>query len=281
MDVIKVEETEKDAIIAENGDLELYNTLLSLAEQAQNNNVYHQIAGEDEKVVRNPQVEPYLNVDEFIDYMLINQYVGNTDWDYHNWYAIRKRGGDGFHFVCWDSEEIMGDVQDNVTSNDYEGCPSRIFQGLMKNDIFKQKYQARARQMLEDGGLLSERKVVAVWDSLYHVIENAVYAEAARWGDYRNKVHSYRVELPVFSVEETYMTERNRMLTEYFPNRSNIVIGQLREKGWYHETNNIKSVRANATEGVTYNLSGSPVNANHIKRGDIVIKDGRKFVMKK
>ena len=37
------------------------------------------------------QLRQYLDVDSFIDYIILNHYVGNTDWANHNWYAFRKR----------------------------------------------------------------------------------------------------------------------------------------------------------------------------------------------
>ena len=45
------------------------------------------------------------DVDNFIDFLFINQYGGNTDWDHHNWLAFRNRelGYRGFCFVCWDT----------------------------------------------------------------------------------------------------------------------------------------------------------------------------------
>ena len=30
-------------------------------------------------------------IDDFIDYMLMNYYIGNGDWAHHNWYASYRR----------------------------------------------------------------------------------------------------------------------------------------------------------------------------------------------
>ena len=57
------------------------------------------------------QLRQYLDVDSFIDYMIVNQYAGNTDWANHNWYAFRKRAaGAGFQFVSWDAEITLKGV---------------------------------------------------------------------------------------------------------------------------------------------------------------------------
>lgn len=245
MDIIKVEEMENEAIIASYGDIIAYDELLALSENAYQNDIYYRIEGKDSNGNESSLYEPLLNTDTFIDYMLINQYAGNIDWDYHNWYAVRKRGGDGFHFICWDTEYIMEDVNDNNLINNYDRCPSRIFQGLMKNEIFRKKYLDRAKNQLESDGILSETRVVAVWDSLYHIIDNAIFAEAARWGDYRHNVHSYRVEQPVFDVENTYMTERRRLIDSYFPKRSNYLMELINKQDWFSVYNNINKQNDN------------------------------------
>ena len=36
-------------------------------------------------------VEQLLDIDDFIDYFLVNQYVGNWDWPHNNWFASRRR----------------------------------------------------------------------------------------------------------------------------------------------------------------------------------------------
>ena len=48
-------------------------------------------------------VESYLNVDNFIDYLIVNVFAGNRDWPHRNYYMYRKRGPDseGFKFQVW------------------------------------------------------------------------------------------------------------------------------------------------------------------------------------
>ena len=91
----------------------------------------------------------------------------------------------------------------------------------------------RAHELLTNDGLLTEKGVVTVWDSLYHTIENAIYDEAARWGDYRLVVHQYSSKGKYYDVDNYYMAERNRLLSNYFPTRSEIFLEQLVKQGWY------------------------------------------------
>jgi hypothetical protein len=99
---------------------------------------------------------------------------------------------------------------------------------LLNNEDFARRYLRRAKELLADDGLLGEASVVEVWDSLYNNISSALYDEAARWGDYRRDVPSgYNYANTVYTVDDTYMSERNRLLTWYFPTRTATVLSQI------------------------------------------------------
>jgi hypothetical protein len=162
--------------------------------------------------------------------MIINQYAGNTDWDHHNWYAIRRNNTnkEGFKFLCWDSELIFVNANENVVTKRNSGGPTDIFNMLLKNEDFARRYVKRAKELLADDGLLGETSVVEVWDSLYNNISSALYDEAARWGDYRRDVPGgYGFSNTLYTVDETYQAERNRLLTQYFPTRTATVLSQI------------------------------------------------------
>ena len=217
MDVVKIEEEGGNHHEAAEGDLVAWDEMLKVVSKAADDTYY-------------AKLDTLLDIDNFIDYMLINQYAGNTDWDHHNWYAIRRRGADsqGFRFLCWDSEIIFENPTENVLKTyNAGGFPTGIFNNLMKNKKFAQKYVARAKELLADDGLLGQESVVAVWDSLYHVVETAIYAEAARWGDYRRDVHPYQMEGQLYTVDNQYMKERYRLLTQYFPVRTGRVLTDI------------------------------------------------------
>ena len=218
IDVIKIEEDGGNHIEAAEGTLDAWEEMLETAADAADAQSY-------------AKLDTLLDIDAFIDYMLINQYAGNTDWDHHNWYALRRRGQDsqGFRFLCWDTEIIFENVDENLSAGSkHKGAPTTIFQGLLKNNDFAARYRARAKELLADDGLLGETSVVEVWDSLYNTISTAIYDESARWGDYRRDVHQYAYGAgKLYTVDKYYMRERNRLLTEYFPYRSKKVLTQI------------------------------------------------------
>ena len=222
IDVVKIEEDGGNHIEASEGTLDAWNQMVSV------------VAGFPSDAPLE-QLDSLLDIDNFIDYMLINHYAGNTDWDHHNWYAIRRRNSDeetsdGFKFLCWDSEIIFENVnENNLSKNNGRECPTGMFQSLLRNPQFAKRYQRRAKELLADDGFLGQQSVVEVWDSLYHTIDKALYAEAARWGDYRRDVHRYNWgdDYHLCTVDETYMNERNRLLNDYFPYRSKKVLDNI------------------------------------------------------
>ena len=220
IDVIKIEEDGGNHIEASAGTLDAWNLMTETVTKATNEAYYQQL-------------DTLLDIDNFIDYMIINQYAGNTDWDHHNWYAIRRHNtennlSEGFRFLCWDSEIILENERENVLSKDNGvQSPTGIFQQLLRNDDFARRYLRRAKELLKDDGLLGQESVLAVWDSLYHTISTALYDEAARWGDYRRDVHRWQTAGQLYTVDNQFMAERNRLLTQYFPVRTGNVLNQI------------------------------------------------------
>ena len=221
-DVVKIEEEGGNHIEASEGTLDSWNEMVETV---------YAVAGQSSELMPEAayeKLDTLLDKDNFIDYMIINQYAGNGDWDHHNWYAIRRNNNkEGFKFLCWDSEIIFENPNENVVTK-RDGMPTTIFQLLLKNEDFARRYLKRSKQLLADDGLLGQQSVVQVWDSLYNSISSALYDESARWGDYRRDVHRWQDKTnTVYTVDETYMAERNRLLTQYFPTRTATVLSQI------------------------------------------------------
>lgn len=257
IDVIRVEEDGGNHLEAAAGDMEAWNLMVKTAAKAADDAAYGQL-------------DTLLDIDSFIDYMLINQYAGNTDWDHHNWYAVRRRGPDseGFRFLCWDTEIIFDNVNENVLGlKNGRNYPTGIFHHLMENRQFARRYLKRALIVLADDGLLGQASSEQLWDSLYHNIETAIYAEAARWGDYRRDVHPYTSKGHRYTVEKYYMKERSRLHNDYFPTRSKRVLNSIISFVDIEDLDALQqeilgiggAVTAPAYDDRYYNLQGQPV----------------------
>ena len=223
------------AAIPTYGTIDAWNEMCDLIYALPNHKSYMHLIGCGSDGKPNVKYPKLLEVDNFIHFMLINLYGGNTDWDHHNWYAFRNRywEDEGFRFICWDTENILVSPTENLTSKNNRGCPTGFLNRLMKQGIFAHHFHEEAQRALTHGGPLTPESALATWDSLANVIKLALWDEAARWGDYRRDVHPYQTQGSLYKPDGAYQTEQQRLLKQYFPVRTANFIQQLRDKGWF------------------------------------------------
>lgn len=226
------------AAIPTYGTIDAWNAMADLIYELPNHSSYMHLIGCGSDGKPNVKYPPLLDVDNFIHYMLINLYGGNTDWDHHNWYAYRNRiwADRGFRFICWDTENILVSPSENLTNKNNRGCPTGFLNRLMKQGIFAHRFHEEAQRALTHGGPLSPEAAEATWDSLSNVIRLALWDEAARWGDYRRDIHPYTTKGALYKPDGAYEAERLRLQKQYFPVRTDNFIKQLRERGWFPYT---------------------------------------------
>ena len=182
------------------------------------------------------QVERWLDVPQFIDYILANLYGSNADWDgSSNWYAGRRRKPPGpFQFYVWDAERTLEDVEASILEQHSEGSPMRLFQRLRENASFRRQFAERARGHLGEGGVLSLEKAADRFRRLADQVQLAILAESACWGDYRRDVHRYKTgPYEIYTQEDHWQPEVDRLLQAYFPRRTEVLIRQLRAAELY------------------------------------------------
>jgi hypothetical protein len=189
-------------------------------------------------------IKQYLDIPAFIDYMLLNFYDGNLDWDDHNWYATRhsRLDGvpasiDGFHFYSYDSENILNTLTDNVTGINNDHRPSRLWQRLRLNAEFVQLVADRIHAHFFNKGALTPMANADRYRAQMDEIDPAVIAESARWGDYRKDVNqkapNFNGAAVLYTRDNHWVTETNRVLNSYFPLRTNTVLNQFRTLNLY------------------------------------------------
>jgi len=172
------------------------------------------------------QVVQMLDLDPFIDYMLLQFYMGNTDWGHQNWYASRHRTdlNRNWRYHNWDAEHTMESLNQNAVRRNNNGGPTRIHQQLKRNTEYRMLFADLAYKHLYHDGVLSPEKSAAFYTSKAANIEQAIIAESARWGDNQRTVPYNRND---------WIAERDNLLNNYFPNRRDVVISQLRSDGAY------------------------------------------------
>ncbi len=175
-----------------------------------------------------------LDVQELADYLILNFYAGNSDWDRSaNWYALRPRTPGGkFRFFVWDAECTLGDPEACTLDRDDDQSPLRLFQKLSENPQFRVLFGDRARRLLLNDGPLAPGPARRRFSALAQGLEKAMAAESARWGDYRQTVDPYKSgPFETYSVKEHWGPEVQRLLAGYFDRRPGILLDQFRQRG--------------------------------------------------
>ena len=237
-------------VMANDGNLDAWERLWNIANQGlKSNESYFKMLGKNADGTKNTEYECLLDVDNLIDYMLVIFYGGNYDapvsaWGQNfgpnNWYGIRHRKkSDGFRFFIWDAEHTFRDVREDRTGpfpagNNYSTSnPQWIWQQCLENEEFRIRVGDRIQKHFYNNGVLTPSSVINRFRARTKEIEMSVVCESARWGDSRytpsgGKSSSDRAPR---NRDDDWIHEINRLLNEYFPVRSEIVLSQLYRHG--------------------------------------------------
>jgi Lamin Tail Domain/Fn3 associated/CotH kinase protein/Chitobiase/beta-hexosaminidase C-terminal domain len=198
------------------------------------------------------------DVSDYSDYLLLNYYGGNTDWPQNNWMGtIHARKSADFADVnpfgrwrwhSWDAETVLywggselvvGDGfwdRTSVTST-WEGAIAFFYTYLRDNPDWRMLMADRAHQHLFHGAFYVDpaysaagtpydpafperNRPATLYYRLAALTEPAIALEYARWGNYWNA--------PGLYTPADWLIEKQRLLDEYFPVRSGVLLAQLR-----------------------------------------------------
>ncbi len=112
-----------------------------------------------------------MDMDEFIDYHILEQFVGNTDWVINNIKIWRKKNGGKWRWMVYDTD--FGISQHTSVSKNMitfartngKGEYPMLFDGLAKNEDFKYKFADRFMYAMEK--YFNTEKAFALLDSMY------------------------------------------------------------------------------------------------------------------
>ena len=132
------------------------------------------------------QVQHYLDIPQFIDYVLLHWYAGAQDWPHSNWFMVMPNPTGQARYFAWDGEETWtGAGADVHLGGDNPSFIADLFQALLQNDDFKLTLADRLHHHLSPGGALSDAQAQQRWLAVNQPLEQAIWAEIARWGALR------------------------------------------------------------------------------------------------
>ncbi|MBW8039208.1 MAG: hypothetical protein FVQ85_04330 [Planctomycetes bacterium] len=196
-------------------------------------------------------IQQYLDVPGLIDYMLMNFYIGNTDWDHHNWYATRSHVDPAgrWRYHSWDAEHSLEGLYDNVTGKNNSGASTRLHQQLTQNAEYKILFADHIHRHFFNDGVLTPEGATALYNVRLNDVDRAVVGESARWGDNHRSIP--------YTRDIEWITERNWLLNTYLPQRTGIVFNDLKSRSLYPDLN-----------APVFNINGSYQHGGQVSAGD-------------
>lgn len=248
---------------ADPGDLDAFNAIFALVDPPLPSGAGGAPSEGDVSDETYEKLSGMVDMTNLIDYVMLTQYIGKTDWPHHNWNAWRKRTGNDtrLKFTTWDNDSGLWKVdQNNTLADDPERqeTPGHLFLRLTTNPKFRQLLAERVKLHTGEGGALTPEACVKRYTRLSDQISAAIIGESARWGDYSRDTYSggrpdqarksgpaylHSKDLPDEVADPTNQVEakfqitwderRQAVLSTYCPQRTGVLLGQYRANGWY------------------------------------------------
>ena len=206
------------------------------------------------------EISKLLNIDNFIDWTIANLAISNRDLKNDgNW---RAAGGGTqrrpWHFYSWDAEHIIEGINQSGTAPSDD--PTGLLNYLDDIEEFKVRLGDRIHKHLFNEGALTPKRNIQRWLKRADELELAVIAESARWGDYRRDMHSYSSgPYRLYTRNDFWVPEKNRLINDYFPRRTDIALNQFRSRGLYP-----------SIDAPEFRINGSYLHGGQIALDDIL-----------
>lgn len=170
-------------------------------------------------------IKSYVDIPWFIDYIILNWYAGNVDWAHTNWY-LGARYPDGLlRLFEWDAETTWdgNGAWLMIGYDDPLNFIKPFFVGLLQNADFRMELADRLYYHLFNNGPLTDANARARWERINQIIDPAIVAESARWGD-------ARYEPPI--SRDDWLKAREYVLAQMDGNAARL-IALARQAGYY------------------------------------------------
>ncbi len=125
-----------------------------------------------------------MDMDEYVDYMVLEQFIGNTDWVINNIKVWRKKNGGKWRWMVYDTDfglsqhtSVSKNMITWMESASKDDVYNMLFSGLIKNDDFKHKFSDRFLSAMEQN--FNKNRVNTLVDSLYDLTQKDICATMA------------------------------------------------------------------------------------------------------
>jgi hypothetical protein len=275
-DVIKVDIGENFnlyEIEATDGNTDAWEAIWNMSQQGFASNLnYFKLIGSNYLGVPDTSMNVWVDIDNLIDYMLVIFYGGNFDapvskfsqnYNPNNFYAIdnRVKKRDGFKFFAHDAEHSLltdpagpgiglyenrvniGSIPNMKMNVTYFGKfhPQWLHFKLTENKEYRMRFADRVYRHFFNTGVFVPDSCISRFKKTSDQLDLAIIAESARWGDSKSSTARNKFDHWIPAV--------NRVVNDYMPYRSEIVLQQLLTENLYVNLN--PPVFKNGVEEIT------------------------------
>jgi hypothetical protein len=165
-----------------------------------------------------------MDVDQFINYMISEIYIGNTDWPYNNVKIWRKKDGGKWRWILYDTDFGFGLYDSNLHNHNTllyalgekaDQLPpdwsTLLLRRLMLNETFRNKFLDRFS--IQISSTFETNRVNAIMDSLASKIAGEIDYHRTRWF-IRNR--SFAEEL---GIMKTFSAQRPDLMMGFLSSR--------------------------------------------------------------
>jgi hypothetical protein len=283
-DVVKVNTQTGYTTEATDGTLDIWNQLWQYCEDGfQTNEMYFKVQGLNPDGTVNADYPKLVDVENLINYMLCTFYAGDFDAPVsnflgntspNNYYGIyNRRYPEGFIFFRHDGEHTLfdrdwgydrtGPFPAGNLVNKFN--PQWLHQKLAVHPEYRLRMTDLVYKHFFNGGAFTKESARARFLKRKQEIDLAIIAESARWGDSKRNTP--------YNRDDHWLPEISFVMDDWMSDRTEIVLGQLINKGWY---SNVEPPQFSRQDGeitpgtelaitapagkIYYTLDGSPIH---------------------
>jgi hypothetical protein len=174
-------------------------------------------------------LESWVDLDNFIDFYILNIFTQNWDWPRHNWFAVRNRDNGRWSFLPWDSECTFGTTSQGygdsmnmwqvISGQSSYPFPS-FLNSLKESELFRNGVALRFAQLFATH--LHPDSLLQLLDVRLNRIRSAIPFEAERWGNARPP--------DVYGLSDWLNAAES--MKQFIRNRGAVVATQLTSEGF-------------------------------------------------
>lgn len=190
-------------------------------------------------------LQEYLELPHFCDYLLVSWYTATSDWPANNWYGGNRNDTSGqgtspHRYFAWDGEWSWDTTNGIINpsgqalvhplfESDKSGGPTlaALWHAARANDEFMILFADRVAAAIENDGPLSDAGALARWQTVTGEIQSAILGESARWGDCQEALGG-----PTRTRDDHWQPHVDT-IAALIPGNADVLIAALRAEGYY------------------------------------------------